>query len=137
MAQVAIIKNDNSVTVDGIGCHGIDLSAINSNVHAIQYNTTTNTGHIEYVDATDNLIITSIAAYQSYIDTHTSTVAAEDAAEAEAATAQTNLEATYGYKRKMAHADMGDQLDQMYHDAVNGTTTWKDAVAAVKSAHPK
>ena len=30
-----------------------------------------------------------------------------------------------------------DQMDMQYHDQVNGTTTWKDAVKAVKDAHPK
>lgn len=30
-----------------------------------------------------------------------------------------------------------DQLDMQYHDAVNGTTTWKDWVKSVKDAHPK
>ncbi len=29
------------------------------------------------------------------------------------------------------------QLDMMYHDSVEGTTTWIDAIEAVKSAHPK
>ena len=30
-----------------------------------------------------------------------------------------------------------DQMDMQYHDLVDGTTTWKDAVQAVKDAHPK
>lgn len=30
-----------------------------------------------------------------------------------------------------------EQLDMQYHDAVNGTTTWKDWVQSVKDAHPK
>lgn len=30
-----------------------------------------------------------------------------------------------------------DQLDMQYHDAVNGTTTWKDWVKSVKDNHPK
>ena len=29
------------------------------------------------------------------------------------------------------------QLDMQYWDAVNGTTTWKDHIAAVKSKYPK
>ena len=29
------------------------------------------------------------------------------------------------------------QLDMQYWDAVNGTTTWKDHVAAVKAKYPK
>ena len=38
--------------------------------------------------------------------------------------------------RRAAYADIGDQLDMQYKDNVNGTTTWKDHVAAVKSANP-
>jgi hypothetical protein len=32
---------------------------------------------------------------------------------------------------------IGEQLDMQYWDSVNGTTTWKDAVAKVKSDNPK
>ena len=35
------------------------------------------------------------------------------------------------------YASVGDQLDMQYKDAVNGTTTWKDHVAAVKANYPK
>ena len=35
------------------------------------------------------------------------------------------------------YASVGDQLDMQYNDAVNGTTTWKDHVAAVKAKYPK
>ena len=35
------------------------------------------------------------------------------------------------------YAPIGDQLDMQYKDAVNGTTTWKDHVAAVKAKYPK
>jgi len=35
------------------------------------------------------------------------------------------------------YASIGDQLDMQYKDAVNGTTTWKDHVAAVKAKYPK
>ena len=38
--------------------------------------------------------------------------------------------------RKAAYKDIGEQLDMQYKDAANGTTTWKDHVAAVKSANP-
>ena len=37
--------------------------------------------------------------------------------------------------RKTAYKDIGEQLDMQYKDNVNGTTTWKDHVAAVKSAN--
>ena len=32
---------------------------------------------------------------------------------------------------------LADQLDMQYWDSVNGTTTWKDHVAAVKAKYPK
>ena len=38
--------------------------------------------------------------------------------------------------RRNAYASLGDQLDMQYKDALNGTTTWKDHIASVKSANP-
>ena len=38
--------------------------------------------------------------------------------------------------RRTAYGDLGDQLDMQYHDNVDGTTTWKDHVAKVKSDNP-
>ena len=39
--------------------------------------------------------------------------------------------------RQRAYPSIQEQLDMQYHDAVNGTTTWKDAIQAVKDANPK
>ena len=45
---------------------------------------------------------------------------------------------SYTEKRLMrGYASIGDQLDMQYHDKVNGTTTWKDHIAKVKSDYPK
>jgi hypothetical protein len=38
--------------------------------------------------------------------------------------------------RRNAYGDLGSQLDMQYHDSVDGTTTWKDHVAGVKTANP-
>ena len=38
--------------------------------------------------------------------------------------------------RRAAYGDLGDQLDMQYHDNVDGTTTWKDHVAKVKTDNP-
>ena len=35
------------------------------------------------------------------------------------------------------YASVQEQLDMQYWDLVNGTTTWKDHVAAVKAKYPK
>ena len=43
----------------------------------------------------------------------------------------------YARNRAAAYPSIGDQLDMIYWDSVNNTTTWKDAIAAVKAAHPK
>jgi hypothetical protein len=43
----------------------------------------------------------------------------------------------YKRDRASAYPSLGDQLDMMYWDKVNGTTTWQDAIAAVKSENPK
>ena len=47
--------------------------------------------------------------------------------------------AAVAYKgvRRAAYPDIGDQMDMQYHDLVDGTTTWKDAVAKVKAGNPK
>ena len=52
------------------------------------------------------------------------------------------LEAEYESKqyqrdRVVAYPSIQEQLDMQYWDGVNGTTTWADAIAAVKTAHPK
>ena len=41
------------------------------------------------------------------------------------------------YARNRQYPSLGDQLDMQYWDQVNGTTTWKDAIAKVKADHPK
>ena len=41
------------------------------------------------------------------------------------------------YQRDRVYPSIGEQLDMQYWDNVNGTTTWKDAVAKVKSDNPK
>ncbi len=43
----------------------------------------------------------------------------------------------YQYNRATQYPSIGDQLDMIYWDQVNGTTTWKDHVTKVKSDNPK
>ena len=54
---------------------------------------------------------------------------------AEQKTAYDNNE--YQRDRAVAYASIQDQLDMQYWDSVNGTTTWKDHIAQVKSDNPK
>ena len=39
--------------------------------------------------------------------------------------------------RKNAYPSIQQQLDMMWHDKQNDTTTWEDAIAKVKSDNPK
>ena len=39
--------------------------------------------------------------------------------------------------RARAYPSIQEQLDMQYKDAVDGTTTWKDAIAKVKADNPK
>ena len=45
--------------------------------------------------------------------------------------------AKYAQYRRDAYPSIGDQLDMQYHDSVDSTTTWADAIAAVKANYPK
>jgi len=44
---------------------------------------------------------------------------------------------TNQYQRDRQYPSIGDQLDMQFHDEIDGTTTWRDAVAKVKSDNPK
>ena len=48
-------------------------------------------------------------------------------------------EQQFGYvqARQDAYGSVQDQLDMQYWDGVNGTTTWADHIAQVKSDNPK
>ena len=43
----------------------------------------------------------------------------------------------YKEKREIAYPSIQEQLDMQYWDKKNGTTTWVDAIAKVKSDNPK
>jgi hypothetical protein len=45
--------------------------------------------------------------------------------------------ANYAQYRRDAYPSIGDQLDMQYKDAANSTTTWRDAIAAVKTKYAK
>ena len=60
---------------------------------------------------------------------------------------QTELQAAYDTKQYQrdrikrpedgGYPAIGDQLDMIYHDQVDGTTTFKEAIKAIKDANPK
>ena len=46
-------------------------------------------------------------------------------------------ELKFKVSREINYPSIQEQLDMQYWDQVNGTTTWKDAIAKVKAAYPK
>jgi|ETNvirnome_6_100_1030635.scaffolds.fasta_scaffold12654_2 hypothetical protein len=62
----------------------------------------------------------------------------EDYLNAQLAQMQADFDAVvYKRNRRDEYPSIGDQLDMQYHDGVDGTTTWADAIAAVKTKYPK
>ena len=61
--------------------------------------------------------------------------AARDKEEAAYATIRAANE--YSWKRAEAYPSIQEQLDMMWHDKQNDTTTWEDAISKVKSDNPK
>jgi len=104
-----------------------------TNVWAIQWNGST--GEIEFNDGTPNEVITDFSAYQSLVDGHATEkqrladVEAQAAIDAEAAL-------TYADRRK-AKYDALNQFEMQFDDATNSTTTWVDAINAIKAEFPK
>ena len=44
---------------------------------------------------------------------------------------------TYADLRAAEYPTLAEQLDMLYHDAVEGTAAWQDAITAVKEKYPK
>jgi len=81
--KLTIIVDDQAVYKDKLSFDPVDLSGAPSNVHALQFDTATNTGHIEFKDG-QNQTITSlpnwaITASNNY-DTDLAAYEAEQAA---------------------------------------------------------
>ena len=47
--KISIIRIDGAVYKDGVSYAGLDLSVIPTSIHALQFNTESSKGHIEYV----------------------------------------------------------------------------------------
>lgn len=67
--RITIIRDDQVVGVDRI-FRGVDLSQLDPQIHAIQFNTIAGVGHIEYSGAgrEENVRITDFAPYQQFVD---------------------------------------------------------------------
>ena len=86
---------------------------INPNASFIVTNNDIN--NIEWTHGTEAISVADIQAKMSEIETRDAHIA----------------------PRRNAYPSIQEQLDMMYKDEVNGTTTWKDAIAQVKADYPK
>ena len=106
-------KEKKSYEVDGVAHKVYDVTSYNDE------------------EKTDFVGITSLVAAGDQVDN-------PGAVMAEADTDSTNASnPNYIIQRKQAYPNLEEQLDMQYHDAINGTTTWKDSIAKVKSDIPK
>jgi hypothetical protein len=85
--RVTIVSEDGLVSIDGVGFGGLDLSFIDSSVHAVQWYG--EIGEIERKDPitkrmVSNDAITSLSAFQTALDAWAVADAAEKLAVAEA-----------------------------------------------------
>jgi len=129
--NVTVIKEDNVVVIDGEALN-FDFQ-LDSNIWAIQWNGTN--GHVEFKDNTPNEDITDFSAYQFLVDVYNTEKNRVTAEEAQAAI---DYEATLTYAdRRKAKYDALPQFEMQYDDAMNGTTTWVDAIKAIKDEFPK
>ena len=62
---------------------------------------------------------------------------AELVADFDAKKYQRDRQSGYNPRQDNTYPPIEDQLDMIYHDQVDGTTTFKDAVEVVKNAYPK
>ena len=130
--NVTIVKEDKVVMIDGEAIN-FDF-VLPSNVWAVQWDGLK--GEVEFNDGSPNETITDFTAYQSLIDGHaTEKQRLADVVIQEEATRVANL--TYVDKRKVLYPSNDAQLDMQYWDALNGTSTWVDAITAIKVKHPK
>jgi hypothetical protein len=82
--KLAIIFDDQAVYKDKKSFEPVDLSSAPSNVHALQFDTATNTGHIEFKDQANEAITSlpdwAVTASENY-DTALAAYEAEQAAQ--------------------------------------------------------
>ena len=129
MAKITYIKdgenNKSELIIDNDRVDATDYS-VASNIHAIQWNDSS--GEIEYNDGTPNATITDISSFDFEAKHATEKQAIADAEADRIA----NL--TYAEKRSAEYPSIEDQLDNIYHNGVDG---WKATIKTVKDKYSK
>ena len=98
-----------------------DLAIRNTHASIVTINYTDTGEKFEALDSSGNVVTVD----ESAITTEEARLQAEYDAQ------------QYQRDRAVSFPTWQEQMDMQYHDQLNGTTTWKDAVAKVKSDNPK
>lgn len=123
--------NTARITIDGEYVDSTNFKGIvDDNIHAIQWDGTS--GEIEYKDGTPNAIISDISSYNFETRFSNEKQAIADAEEAEKAEIIANM--TYADKRGPEYPPLEEQLDDIYHNGIEG---WKSTIKAIKDKYPK
>jgi hypothetical protein len=133
MAIITYIKdgedNKSQLIIDSIQVDASDYG-VASNIHAIQWSGSK--GEIEYNDGTKNKEITDISSFDFEAKHATEKKVISDAENKVISDGEASI--TYVDKRLAEYPIMGDQLDDIYHNGIDG---WKATIKAVKDRYPK
>jgi hypothetical protein len=93
--KLTIISEDGAVYKDGVSYSDLDLSIIPDDVHALQFNSVSNTGWIEFTNPIPNQEITELPAWANsclikWEEAESARIAAEEAARLAAEQAASN-----------------------------------------------
>ena len=122
-------KSKSQLIIDGVQVDSSNYG-IDTKIHAIQWNGSK--GTIEYNDGTANKDITDISSYDLETKHSTEKKANADAEAKVEADRIANM--TYVDKREAEYPMIQDQLDDIYHNGIDG---WKTAIKAIKDKYPK
>tara|TARA_R100001086_G_scaffold86784_1_gene42351 strand:- start:434 stop:835 length:402 start_codon:yes stop_codon:yes gene_type:complete len=133
MANITYVKegenNKSVLIIDGVQVDSSNYG-VDSKIHAIQWNGSK--GEIEYNDGTPNEEITDISSYDFESKHATEKKAIEDAEKKAESDAIASW--TYKEKRMNEYPMIEEQLDDIYHNGIDG---WKATIKAIKDKYPK
>ena len=122
--KITIVVSDGIFGVDG-AFRKIDLSNIDSNIHAVQFDSVKG-GEVEYIGERNNEKIDSFEAYQEFYT----------AWEAAAPILLPEPAPSYQELRAAEYPPIGDQLDALYHAGVF-PAAMTASIKAIKDKYPK
>jgi len=106
------------------------VGIVADDIHAIQWDGAS--GEIEYKDNSGNATISDISSYNFETVFATEKKAIADAETQAEADRIANM--TYADKRAEEYPFIAEQLDDIYHNGIDG---WKSTITAIKNKYPK